>query len=453
LGNVLKALAFRAHAKGLELVCRIQPEIPHRIVGDSDRLRQVVVNLVGNAIKFTEEGQVVLEVFPESSSASDILLHFSVTDTGIGIPEDRQADVFGAFEQADNSTTREFGGSGLGLTISSKLVELMGGRIWLESRVGEGSTFHVTARFAQAAEKRESSEQAPLSGFTILVLDDNAANQEMLRELLATWAASVLVSSDTDVAAEQLRRRRDSGAPVNLALIDAHLRERDTFAFAQETREQQLADNVVMMLTCADLASEIDRCQAAGIASYVLKPISHSELLDVILTRLGLRQRGAMTSPSALAIAGQPLPPLRILLAEDSLVNQKLAAGLLEKAGHTVILARDGREAVAMWASQDLDAILMDVQMPEMDGFEATRVIRAQERNAPQRTPIIAMTAHAMKGDRERCLSAGMDDYLAKPVRAKELFAKLAAALDIDSSEQQNGNEPTDTQTVTDKND
>jgi len=433
LGDTMKSLALRAHTKGLELACQIRPDVPDRLVGDVGRLRQIVVNLVGNAIKFTDAGEVVLDVERRSRSDDEVVLHFAVTDTGIGIPKEKQAAIFDAFEQADSSTTRRFGGSGLGLAISTRLVRFMGGRIWLESEVDRGSTFHFTARFALP--RGEVADVPPVkpaivSETRVLVVDDNATNRRILQEMLGNWGMIPTAAAGAREALALLRRAYQAEEPYALVLTDANMPDVDGFALAHQIKQDAaLGSTVIMMLTSGDRPGDVARCEQLGVAAYLLKPIKQSELFDAVVMALGV-----VASDDELAEAIAPeqpsrLRPLRILLAEDSLVNQKLAVGLLEKRGHTVVVVNHGREAVAALEAQRFDLVLMDVQMPEMDGLEATAVIRAKERRTGTHVPILAMTAHAMKGDRERCLSAGMDDYIAKPIRARQVFEKIEAVL------------------------
>jgi signal transduction histidine kinase/DNA-binding response OmpR family regulator len=445
VGDTMKWLAIRAHGKGLELVSHICPDVPSAVVGDGVRLRQVIVNLVGNAIKFTQQGEVVLDVSSESQSDARwgvcadaipahrrVLLHFAVSDTGIGIPEEKRAAVFDAFEQADNTTTRRFGGSGLGLTISSRLVELMGGRIWVESEVDRGSTFHFTARLELAS--AEPAEVRPLAGAAVvgtrvLVVDDNATNRRVLEEMLRRWEMAPDSAAGAHQALEILCQARQSGRPYGLVLTDANMPDMDGFALAERIKQDsELDGTVIMMLTSGDRPGDVARCEQLGIASYLMKPVKQSELFDAILIALGATATEE-ESLEALAVPPSRLPPLRILLAEDSLVGQKLAVALLQRQGHTVVVAHHGREALAAMESQAFDLVLMDVQMPEMDGLEATSTIRAKESQTGKHVPIIAMTAHAMKGDRQRCLQAGMDEYLPKPIRAKRLFETIETVL------------------------
>jgi len=433
LGDTMKSLALRAHAKGLELAYHLCPEVPAAVVGDRARLRQVVVNLVGNAIKFTDAGEVVLEVAVDSSSDHEVVLHFAVSDTGIGIPEDKRAVIFDAFEQADNSTTRRFGGTGLGLAISSRLCEMMSGRIWVESEVGRGSTFHFTARFALAEEPpapAPPAQPAIVGGTSVLVVDDNATNRRILEEMLRNWGMLPTAVPRARDALQLLREAHQAGRPFRLVLADASMPEMDGFSLTEQIKQDpQLGSTVIMMLSSADRPGDVSRCERLGLASYLLKPVKQSELLDAILVALGISAAEDEALEPLAAPRSARFRPLRILLAEDSLVNQKLAVGLLERVGHSVVVANNGQEALGAAESQPFDLVLMDVQMPEMDGLEATAAIRAREKRTGRHLPIIAMTAHAMPGDRQRCLEAGMDEYLAKPIRARQLLAMIETVL------------------------
>ena len=430
LGDAIRSLAFRAHAKDLELVCHIQSDVLDRLIGDIGRLRQIVVNLVGNAVKFTDAGEVVLEVEQQSRTEDEVLLHFITTDTGIGIPEDKQAVIFGAFEQGDTSTTRRFGGTGLGLAISSRLVELMGGRIWLESEVGRGSRFHFTARFQPARGEQPVVSLARISGTRVMVVDDNATNRRILEEILRNWGMEPSSATGAREAQALLLQAQRSGNPYPLVLTDANMPDTDGFTFAEMLKQDaELGSTIIMMLTSGDRPGDIARCEQLGVSAYLLKPVKQSELFDALAMALGIT---AAEDEVPGTLAGEPYAPvaaLRVLLAEDSLVNQKLAIGILERRGHTVVVANDGREALAALTTQRFDIVLMDVQMPQLDGIEATAAIRAMEKETGTHLPIVAMTAHAMKGDRERCLAAGMDAYVAKPVRARELLQAIGVVL------------------------
>jgi len=431
LGDTLKSLAVRAHGKGLELACQIQADVPDDLLGDVGRLKQVVVNLVGNAIKFTEQGEVLLSVRSQSKSQDRVVLHFTVTDTGIGVPQEKLDTIFGAFEQADRSTTRRFGGTGLGLAIASRLVEFMVGKIWAESEVGRGSSFHFTAQFEPADGKlpqAPSVHGASLRGLAVMVVDDNATNRRILEEMLHTWEMAPATAAGAREAIQLLRQAHELQRPFRLVLTDANMPEIDGFALAEQIKQDpRLGSTVIMMLTSGDRPGDVARCEQLGIAAYLLKPIKQSELFDAIALALGFTSPEGEDWEAATTEEPERVRPLHILLAEDSLVGQKLAVGLLKKQGHSVFVANNGKEVMAAWQSHDFDLALMDVQMPEMDGLEATAEIRAREKHTGAHLPIIAMTAHAMKGDRQRCLEAGMDEYISKPIRAKRLFELIAA--------------------------
>ena len=432
VGDAMNSVAILAHKKGLELAISIEPDVPLEIVGDSLRLRQVLLNLVGNAIKFTQQGEVVVSVSLQSSGKEDPMLHFAIRDTGIGIPLEVQAKLFQAFEQGDSSTTRKFGGTGLGLAISKRIVELMGGAIWVESAPGVASVFHFTIGFGKAVETVEG-RVAPaaledLLGLRVLIIDDNATNRCVLRKITELWQ---MRPAEAASGAEGLRKLEESfasGTPYRLVLLDEEMPEMDGFEVIRRVRAHpELKDATIMMLTSADQGSATAKCRELGVATCLVKPIKRSSLLMSIRKILGKPVEKAIGLRS---LASDPATanafPLQILLAEDNLVNQKLAIALLEKAGHRVSLAANGAEAVSQWQQGDFDLILMDVQMPILDGLAATRQIRQQEQTSGVHVPIVAMTAHAMAGDRELCLQAGMDDYLSKPINRQELLGMLA---------------------------
>lgn len=429
LGDTMKSLAIRAHQKGLELACDISARVPTTIEGDETRLRQVVINLVGNAIKFTQQGEVVLAVDCPDAAGEDRSLRISVSDTGIGIPPEKLDVVFGAFEQADSTSTRKYGGTGLGLAIVSELVRLMGGRISVTSEVGRGSTFSFNLPFGVVDEPDAPGLAGPMDAAgqtSVLVVDDNRTNRRILREILQSWGMHAAGVSQADEAMQILRQAESAGKPFTLAVIDVQLRGVDGFAVAEQiNRTAQLDTAVVMMLTSGDQPGDIARCQRLGVNAYLLKPVKQSELRDAILLALDRSSLQADAADAESRRSLERITPLRILLAEDSLVNQKLVLALLDKAGHEVTLANNGREAVAAFESQKFDVVLMDVQMPEMDGFEAAAEILARQRRRNLRVPIVAMTAHALPGDRRRCLDAGMTGYLPKPIRAEQLCATL----------------------------
>jgi signal transduction histidine kinase/DNA-binding response OmpR family regulator len=425
----LKTVALRADEKGLELLCEVAAEVPEVVRGDSTRLRQVVINLVGNAIKFTDEGEVALKVQAEAPEGQDRLLRFTVSDTGIGIPKDKQESIFAPFSQADTSTTRKYGGTGLGLTISTRLVEMMGGKIWVESEVGRGSQFHFTARLgvADVKEIKVGSIAPPetLRGVKVLVVDDNRTNRRILEGMLKRWAMRSTCVEHGEDALVQLTGAREAGEPYGLILTDMHMPKMDGFTLIERIRQRpELSTATIMMLTSAGHRGDAARCQELGVAAYLLKPIRQSELREAIARVLGAREQdGAipLITRFSLQDAREPSAFLRVLLAEDNLVNQRLAVRLLEKRGHRVVVAGNGREALQALEKDSFDLVFMDVQMPEMDGLEATAAIRERETRSGLHQPIIALTAHAMKGDREKCLAGGMDGYLTKPIRPQEL--------------------------------
>jgi PAS domain S-box-containing protein len=438
LGDALKVLALRAHAKGLELACRVGPDVPDGLVGDGDRLRQVIVNLVGNAVKFTERGEVIVRVRAEKTTQERTAhLRFSISDTGIGIPADKQQLIFRPFEQADGSTTRKYGGTGLGLAICARLAEMMGGRAWVESAEGKGSTFFFTARFALQA--RSLSRLYParpdvLAGIRALIVDDNKTNQRILQEMFLNWGMDARVASGGAEALAEMRRALAKNKPYGLVLLDAVMPEMDGFETAERMRlPPGPAPAMIMMLSSGDRKADADRCREIGIQRYLTKPIRQSDLLQAILKVLGSSL--AERSSPFLQVAAPALDDahcLRILLAEDNATNQKLAVRLLEKRGHKVVVVDNGQEAVEALDQDEFDLILMDLQMPVMGGFEAVARIRAREAGAMRHTRIIAMTAHAMKGDRDRCLKAGMDGYLAKPIHAEDLYDLLEQPIHTD---------------------
>jgi two-component system, sensor histidine kinase and response regulator len=422
----MKSLAVRAHRQRIELVCCIEPEVPEFVVADLGRLRQVLVNLVGNAIKFTSEGEVALHVAVVQRSADGVTLEFQVRDTGIGIPGEKLGRIFEEFEQVDKSTTRQYGGTGLGLTIASRLVTLMGGQLAVQSELGRGSTFSFTTTFGLPSEPVpvRTTERAPLQGVPVLVVDDNATNRRIFERMLTNWGMRPTVVASGPEAIDQWRQMRDAGRVYPLVISDVHMPGMDGFTLAGLLKEDLTqCGTKLLILSSGSYPEDGARCRELGVSAYLTKPVRQSEFLDALLLLLG---GSDLVGPTDQAEPPQrePVPPgqrLRVLLAEDSPTNQKLVIHLLERWGHQVTVANDGREAVAACADGGFDLVLMDVEMPHLDGYQATAAIRAAESGRGQHVPIIAMTAHAMQGDRERCLKAGMDGYLPKPIRKQQL--------------------------------
>ena len=438
LEDTMRVLAPRADQKGLELACHIHRDVPDALVGDPLRLRQVVINLVGNAIKFTEHGEVVLRVEPESRGDANALLRFSVADTGIGIPPEKQAVIFEAFSQADSSTTRRYGGTGLGLAISSQLVELMGGRISVESQPGRGSTFHFAARFElqQPGVEKSPARWRTLTDLPVLIVDDNATNRRILEEVFTNWHMCPVSVEGGASALSTLERSLHADRSFAVVLLDGHMPDMDGFAVAERvTQDRRYRGIKLVMLTSAGQPEDVARCRRLGISAYLTKPVKQSELFDVIVTAIGQPAEERPRAPKPVRGARRPQRNLRVLLAEDNQVNQLLAKRIFRKLGHHVTVVSNGREALSAVQAGHFDLVAMDVQMPEMDGLDATAAIRAWEKTGGTHTPIMAMTAHAMKGDRERCLAAGMDGYTSKPIRIGELERAIAQLVGPSKSE------------------
>ncbi|MGH7136589.1 MAG: response regulator, partial [Pirellulales bacterium] len=487
LGDTMKTLGLRAHKKGLELACQVLADVPDGLVGDPARLRQVVVNIVGNAIKFTESGEVVMrverwpstientngrvagaepgqaeqtDIEPDSGQSmprleppghhlgsaaategslgagEEVLLHFAVRDTGIGIPAEKRQAIFAPFVQADGSTTRRYGGTGLGLAIAARLVDLMGGSIWVESEPGRGSVFHFTVRTSEATSPvMSAASMAPsdLEDLPVLVVDDNATNRRILEEMLTNWHMRPTVVGSAGEALLELERASSSGDPFSLVLVDSQMPGIDGFELVRQIGDNlDYAGATIMMLSSSEPRE--GRGPQPRLAAALMKPIKQSELFDAIMMSLGVSLRRDEQAP----VAAPPRRTLRLLLAEDNPVNQKFVTHVLAKRGHEVQVASNGRVALDALETSEFDLVLMDVQMPEMGGFEATAEIRRRERATGGHMPVIAMTAHAMKGDRERCLESGMDDYISKPIQASrlcELVEKTAGALPCDRGE------------------
>jgi signal transduction histidine kinase/ligand-binding sensor domain-containing protein/DNA-binding response OmpR family regulator len=427
LDQIMKSFSLSAGQKGIELICQAH-DAPGMLVGDPTRLRQVLTNLLGNALKFTASGEIVVQASIDSQNGDAIAVHFSVRDTGIGIPREKQRKIFEPFSQADSSTTRKYGGTGLGLTVCLRLVEMMGGRLWVESEPGRGSCFHFTARLGGSKKPRaHQPAERDLRDIPVLIVDDNATNLQVLQETLAHWGMQVRAETSANAALAFARAAEDAGAPLPLVITDAHMHEEDGFDLAAQLRPNPpRAGPAIIMLTSASQSGDPARCRELGVAAHLTKPVSPSELRQLICEVLD-RQEGE--SPTAEPVArglrgGQRAAISRkILLAEDNAVNQMVAVRLLERRGHQVTVAANGREAVAVSRREPFDVVLMDVQMPEMDGFEATAIIRRAETGTGRHLPIFALTAHAMKGDAERCRVAGMDGYLPKPIHPPDLYA------------------------------
>jgi len=424
LDDVVKLMAFRAHEKDLELTCSIASDFPDKLRGDSLRLRQIVINLVSNAIKFTQQGEVIISAAMGQRTEQNVELKLSVRDTGIGIPEDQQEQVFEVFSQADATITRKFGGTGLGLAISERLVAMMAGRIHVESKVGTGSTFHLVLRLdiSSARTESESDSTTDLQGLRILVVDDNATSRQVLDDYLSRWSLRATLAENGSEAMRIAAESTNQGVSFDLILQDAHLAGEDGLALANHLHTRFPDRPFILMLTCVDGQPYVDRAQAQGIAHFLRKPLTRSGLRQALLTVTG----AAVVSESAETRASESTPvSLRALLAEDNRINQQVEVGLLNELGHSVEVADNGREALEKLANGTFDLVFMDVQMPELDGLEATRRIRMGERGSDAHIPIIGLTANAMMGDREKCLEAGMDDYVAKPVRKANLLAAI----------------------------
>jgi two-component system, sensor histidine kinase and response regulator len=436
-GDTLKTMALRADKKPLEISSRVSAGVPKILIGDPTRFRQLIVNLVGNAIKFTEIGTIVIDTNVESKTNDDVLLHVSVSDTGIGISPEKQHVIFESFAQADGSTTRRFGGTGLGLAISRQLVELMGGRIWVESEAGRGSKFHFTCRFKQGSACESEKERIAgqtLPGLDVLVVGNNQASRIIFAEMLTNWRMNPILAEGGADALVILESAQRAGRPLPIVLLDAQMPKIDGFQVMERIqRDPTLAGAVIMLLSASRQLADAARCRQLGVNQFLTKPIGQSELLDAILLSLGVQSAEEKLIEAVVPAHERPKGrSLRILLCEDNPVNQKLAIRLLEKAGHRLQVAATGRQALAQWEDAGepaFDVVLMDIQMPEMDGMEATKAIRVREKNSGRHVPIIAITAHAMRGDKEKCLASGMDGYISKPIQPSEMFAEIERCL------------------------
>ena len=457
IGDAVRTLGPRAHQKGLELAIAVDRAVPEKLVGDARRLRQVLFNLVGNAIKFTESGEVVVRAGLEPAGESERILHVRVSDTGIGIPAEQQRMIFEAFAQAEGAATRHYGGTGLGLAICAQLVEMMSGRLWVESDPGRGSTFHFTARFEPAAATARAKGAAPraasragsraaagaaseaasdavsasatrgvLRGRHVLVVDGSATQREVLGEMMNDWGLEVSVAESGERALEVLRRAAGRSEAFAIAVVDAHLPGMDGFALIEAIRnEPAIAGTAVVLMTSAGRPGERARGAEMGIGTTVAKPVTHADLRLGLVRVLAAGAAGGSEPARRRGRGARAARRLRVLVAEDNAVNRTLVVQLLQKRGHRVTVVENGREALAALEREAFDVALMDVQMPELDGFEATAEIRARERTSGRRLPIVAMTAHAMKGDRERCLAAGMDGYVSKPLDRRKLYETI----------------------------
>ena len=431
LGETMQSLSIRAHQKGLELIYDVQPDVPEALVGDPGRIRQILINLVGNAIKFTERGEVFIQVREEVHEEAFTRLHFKVQDTGVGIPEDKLSKIFEPFSQADGSMARKHGGTGLGLTICTKLVNLMGGKIWVESEYGRGSTFHFTLHLAvqDAPAHAEPVEAEKLRGLPALIVDDNLTNRKVLAGMLAHWGMKPTAVDGGQTALQALQRAKETGRPFSLVLLDGQMPGMDGFDLSERIKKDSPpVGATIMMLTSSGQLGDAARCREAGISAYLVKPIRQAELLEAVCGALNLpkQEKAPLVTRHTLR---ETRNRARVLLVEDNAVNQTLAVRLLERRGYAVSAAANGHEALAALEREQFDLVLMDLQMPEMDGFAATAAIRQKERSAGGHIPIVAMTAHALKGDEERCLSAGLDAYISKPIRTNEMFATIERVL------------------------
>ena len=428
LGETMKPRSFRADQKGLKVSCEVAPDVPEALLGDPGRIRQILVNMVGNAIKFTERGGVFVSVNEECHDGGVTSLHFAVKDTGIGIPMDKQEKIFEAFSQADGSMTRKYGGTGLGLAICAILVKMMGGRIWVESQPGQGSTFHFTLRLAvqdTPAHGREPLQPEQLRDLHALIVEDNLKNRSALKGILTRWGMKTTVVKGGHAALQAIEAAKRAGRSFPLILLHEQMPEKDGFTFAERIkRDPESAGTTIILLASPGHLGDAARCRNLGISAYLVKPIRQGELLQAICAVLH-----SPTQKETRLVTRHTLREARnrhrVLLVEDDAVNQMFAVSLLERRGYIVSVAGNGRQALAALKKKDFDVVLMDVQMPEMDGFEATAAIRERERAAGRHTPIIAMTAHALQGDKERCLSAGMDAYISKPIQTNEFFATI----------------------------
>ncbi|MCB9421777.1 MAG: response regulator [Ardenticatenaceae bacterium] len=429
LDKTIKELGIQAQKKGLELTQYVSPNVPDTLIGDISRLRQILVNIVSNAIKFTPQGEVSVNVSLKSEIKQEIMLHFSVTDTGIGIPHDKQQVIFDAFAQADGSTTRRFGGTGLGLAISSQLASMMSGKIWVESEENQGSTFHFTVLLRKSHDIYQTPphESVELDNLPVLVVDDNQTNRHILKEMLIQWNMKPEAIDSGPAALNLMQEYADSGKYFPLIILDAMMPEMDGFALVRQIKQNPaFTHSTIMMLSSLDRPGDITLCHELGLEYYLTKPVTQSELLNAILVTLN-KKSSLFAQPRFLPQHAPELTarPLHILLAEDTEINQRLVVDMLKLWGYTTVVAQDGQETLDMLERESFDLILMDVEMPVMDGVEVTRNIREREKSTNKHIPIIAMTAHALTGDRERFLAAGMDAYISKPIQIDEVIRTI----------------------------
>jgi two-component system sensor histidine kinase/response regulator len=431
VASAVESMRGHAQKRNLRLRVQVEPDVPNILVGDPVRVRQILLNLLGNAIKFTEEGQVSVQVSTESLAGKDLVLHFAVSDTGIGIPDSRLEDIFSPFAQLSTGMSRKYGGTGLGLAITKELIGMMNGRIWVESKIGSGSTFHFTAEFEvkenPSVDFAFSADNLDLHGLSVLVVDNNATNRRVLEDMLRRLDMRPTTCESAAAGLAALDQIMDF-ATCPVIIVDAHMPDMDGFAFVEQVNKiPGLLKPTIIMLTSAGHREDVQRCKELGISAYLWKPVAQAELFQAIQTTLGMYR---VDSSEASVVTKQTLTAVKrrlsILLAEDNLVNQRLATRMLEKQGHSVVVASNGKQALQAMEQQQFDLVLMDVEMPEMSGFEVTAAIRERERGTGKHIPIVAVTAHAMKGDMEKCLEAGMDSYLTKPINSAELFEVIA---------------------------
>ncbi|MBF0474964.1 MAG: response regulator [Deltaproteobacteria bacterium] len=434
--DALKTVARRADEKGLELICDINQDVPDVLIGDPIRLQQVILNLINNAVKFTPRGEIIFEVAALPKTTAETMLHFKITDTGIGIPSEKLEYIFSAFTQADGSFTRKHGGTGLGLTLSANLVRLMGGRTWVESEEGKGSTFHFTMPVllqGETSPRASLRELDQLEHMKVLLVDDNAASLDNLKTILTGWHAHPFTVDNAVTALIELAQAKAVGTPFLLAIIDVHMAGMDGFELARKIKEDpELGGPQIIMLTSPGHKEDSIRCEELGLAGYLTKPVNRSELLNRIIDVLNSPTSPIDKPPTGFApVDSGPHHRLNILLAEDNAINREVARILLTRQGYHVLAVENGAEALTAFDKESFDLIMMDIQMPVMDGFEATRLIREKEKGTGRRVPIVAITAHVMNGYREHCLEMGMDGYLAKPIVIEELLRLIGQLVPI----------------------